>query len=46
MTLARPKYIVIVRGPTPSEIAQRVSEAHAVALKSAKKQRDHKKAVG
>ena len=39
MTVVKPKYVVIVRGPTPSGIAQRVSEAHAVALASAKSRR-------
>jgi len=44
MTVVKLKYVVIVRGPTPSEIAQRVAEAHAVALDSAKRRTKNKTA--
>ncbi len=44
MTVVKPEYVVIVRGPTPSGIAQRVPEAHAAALESAKRQRRNKTA--
>lgn len=33
----KPKYVVIVRGPTPCDIARRVSEAHAAAFNSAQR---------
>ena len=36
MTVAKPTYVVILRGLTSADIVRKVSEAHATAVQSAK----------
>ena len=45
MALAKHRYEVVLLGSVPPNLVRRIAEAHAAALKSAKKRRQNKKAV-